>query len=61
MEENLLEACERFAARLALADSRSRIRAYARKKGKTLLMLGGEARELRRIDAVFAEAPRCSL
>ncbi|MFA5422169.1 MAG: hypothetical protein WC344_05285 [Bacilli bacterium] len=61
MDKKLSEACEAFAERLALADSRARARAYAIRKGKTLLTLSSEARELRRIDRVLAEAPRCSL
>lgn len=61
MEKNLLESCEAFAERLALSDSRTKAKAYAIRKGKTLYCLSSEARELRRIDAVLAEAPRCSL
>jgi hypothetical protein len=61
MDKKLLESFEAFAERLALADSRARSRAYAIRKGKTLYCLSSEARELRRIDRVLAEAPRCSL
>ncbi len=61
MEKNLLESLEAFAEALALSDARNRSRAYAIRKGKTLYCLSPEARELRRIDRVLSEAPRCSL
>jgi hypothetical protein len=58
-KSELIEACEIFAERLALADSRERVRASAARlirKGRTLYIVSPEAREMRRIDAIASEA-----
>jgi len=58
MKEALLIACESLRDRLELIDNRNRIRAKSARltrKGSTMYVVSPEARELRRIDAIFAE------
>ena len=56
MERALTEACERLAEAMALEDSRRKAQAYAIRKGRTLYIVSSEARELRRLDTIYAEA-----
>ena len=56
MDKQLTEACERLRDRLELADSTRKAEAYAIRKGRTLYVVSSEARELRRLDRIYAEA-----
>jgi len=58
MEQALTEACERLRDAMEANDNRARILAYAQRKGRTLYIVSTEARELRRLDAIYAEAQR---
>jgi len=56
MDSQLIEACERFREALEKRDSRNRVSAFAIRKSKTLYLVSSEARELRRLDAIYSEA-----
>jgi hypothetical protein len=55
MDKQLTEACEALRDKLELADTRHKAEAYAIRKGRTLYYVSPEARELRRLDAIYAE------
>jgi|WetSurMetagenome_2_1015567.scaffolds.fasta_scaffold349796_3 hypothetical protein len=56
MEKAIIDACEALRDRLERMDSAERSRAYAIRKGRTLYLVSDEARELRRLDAIYAES-----
>lgn len=56
MDKQLTEACERLRDRLELADMSRKAACYAERKGRTLYIVSQEARELRRLDTIYAEA-----
>jgi hypothetical protein len=56
MEKAIIDACEALRDRLERADDARRASAYAIRKGRTMYIVSEEARELRRLDAIYAES-----
>jgi hypothetical protein len=56
MDKQLTEACERLREAMEKRDNDRQIEAYAIRKGRTLFVVSSEARELRRLDAIYSEA-----
>ena len=54
MSNDLFDACEALRAKLDKLDDRRKIRAYAIRKGRSLYVVSSEARELRRLDTIYA-------